>query len=1160
MTEEAPQASAAEFAPQRGVSVKPEVSGQLKDSTNGTEDSAITASYRQGELIFLMLLLGCLVGFIAFVYDGAMELSLKIVWKVIPGYLERKAEQAEDGLAILSKWGFLYTMAASIFLATAAGASIKFLGFPGDLPDVVHCVHKLGYVPMCQTLPMICCSLFSIAAGGSLGPEAPLVAVSASVSGYISMHYFNHDMVMVRKCTIIGMSAGLSAFFGVQLGGALFALEVLHTMGMQFFDVAVYAIGSGGVCLAVYRGLQGDEFGVIWSFPNAPQSTAAEVIGGAIVGAIAGGVGIAFRSVFRKIGKGVSILGLGHFEDTESPIILCALGGLCVSVLGVLVPPSMFWAEFEMGSIAEPGKPLPHIWPQGGVFYGLERYPWESGAMYLLVGLIKLLAIAFTVQSGFRGGFIFPLFFAGASFGRALLSITDDVLAPGLVAASPALLCMCFAAGLNVAVTRTPFASPLILAILSGQPNVMAPALCAALASLFVTRSSKFIGPQRDRADLQFIGDLQPLELPPPRSASSASQPFVCSVCKHPGVASSANGNGSTVRQDEETGSLKGVGASAGGYNALSFQNTISVEDPLPDDPVRSEGSMFRKKETAMRESQEEEEKEEEEEPITASYRQGELIKMMILFGCLVGLIAFLYDGAMELSLKIVWKVIPGYLERKAEQAEDGLAILSKWGFLYTMAASIFLATAAGASIKFLGFPGDLPDVVHCVHELGYVPMCQTLPMICCSLFSIAAGGSLGPEAPLVAVSASVSGYISMYYFRHDIVMVRKCTIIGMSAGLSAFFGVQLGGALFALEVLHTMGMQFFDVAVYAIGSGGVCLAVYRGLQGEEFGQIWPFPESPLSSATEVILGAVVGAMAGGVGIAFRSVFRKIGKGVSILGLGHFEDTKSPIILCALGGLCVSALGVLVPPSMFWAEFEIGSIAEPGKDLPHIWPQGGVFYGLERYPWESGPMYLLVGLVKLLAIACTVQSGFRGGFIFPLFFAGASFGRALLSITDDVLAPGLVTASPALLCMCFAAGLNVAVTRTPFASPLILVALSGQPNILAPALCAALASLFVTRSSKFIGPQRDRADLQFIGDLQPLELPPPRSASSASSVGFQDNLISHGNGHGNGRRADPEAGKLLTESGPTSEYSAIPERYTEQDVARAIKAALQTEA
>lgn len=66
-------------------------------------------------------------------------------------------------------------------------------------------------------------------------------------------------------------------------------------MGMQFFDVAVYAVGSGGICLAVYRGLQGAAFGEIWAFPGAPQSTAAEIVMGAVVGAIAGGVGILFR-------------------------------------------------------------------------------------------------------------------------------------------------------------------------------------------------------------------------------------------------------------------------------------------------------------------------------------------------------------------------------------------------------------------------------------------------------------------------------------------------------------------------------------------------------------------------------------------------------------------------------------------------------------------------------------------------------------------------------------------------------------------------------------------------------------------------------------------------------------------------------------------------
>ena len=165
----------------------------------------------------------------------------------------------------------------------------------------------------------------------------------------------------------------------------------------------------------------------------------------------------------------------------------------------------------------------------------------------------------------------------------------------------------------------------------------------------------------------------------------------------------------------------------------------------------------------------------------------------------------------------------------------------------------------------------------------------------------------------------------------------------------------------------------------------------------------------------------------------------------------------------------------------------------------------------------------------------------QGGFIFPLFFAGASLGHALLSFIDKIFAPGQVAASPVLLCMCFAAGLNVAVTRTPFASPLILTCLSGQPTVMTPALCAALASLFVTRSSKFIGSQRDRADLQFVDDLQPLEKPLSLSASSVST-GFEADL-SDGSGVAG---QDAEMGSLLTGKGFATDYSAMTEESTER--------------
>ena len=52
---------------------------------------------------------------------------------------------------------------------------------------------------------------------------------------------------------------------------------------------------------------------------------------------------------------------------------------------------------------------------------------------------------------------------------------------------------------MDVAITRTFFATTLILTTLSGHPEVMVPCLCASLVSLFITLDFPFIGPQRSR-------------------------------------------------------------------------------------------------------------------------------------------------------------------------------------------------------------------------------------------------------------------------------------------------------------------------------------------------------------------------------------------------------------------------------------------------------------------------------------------------------------------------------------------------------------------------------------------------------------------------------------------------------------------------------------
>jgi H+/Cl- antiporter ClcA len=42
-------------------------------------------------------------------------------------------------------------------------------------------------------------------------------------------------------------------------------------------------------------------------------------------------------------------------------------------------------------------------------------------------------------------------------------------------------------------------------------------------------------------------------------------------------------------------------------------------------------------------------------------------------------------------------------------------------------------------------------------------------------------------------------------------------------------------------------------------------------------------------------------------------------------------------------------------------------------------------------------MLLAIALAKMLAVSCTLHSGFRGGFIFPLFYIGAAVGLAVCS-------------------------------------------------------------------------------------------------------------------------------------------------------------------
>jgi H+/Cl- antiporter ClcA len=56
--------------------------------------------------------------------------------------------------------------------------------------------------------------------GGSLGPEAALLSLCGSTTSWLAANVFGCKGQRLRNCALMGMTAGLAAFFGVALGGA----------------------------------------------------------------------------------------------------------------------------------------------------------------------------------------------------------------------------------------------------------------------------------------------------------------------------------------------------------------------------------------------------------------------------------------------------------------------------------------------------------------------------------------------------------------------------------------------------------------------------------------------------------------------------------------------------------------------------------------------------------------------------------------------------------------------------------------------------------------------------------------------------------------------------------------------------------------------------
>ncbi|MCC4213056.1 chloride channel protein [Leeuwenhoekiella parthenopeia] len=383
--------------------------------------------------------------------------------------------------------------------------------------------------------------------------------------------------------------------------------------------------------------------------------------------------------------------------------------------------------------------------------------------------------------------------------------------------------------------------------------------------------------------------------------------------------------------------------------------------------------------------------------------------------------------------LGLIGGVIAGVYWLGLEFLTHQLHFFKGWQVIPVMAICGFLA---GLIIHFIGDPGEIHLIVDNIRfNKGKLDPKNNPSMILSSLLCVASGGSLGPEAPLVQVTGSTGTWLGKL-FRLKGEELRSLSIAGMASGFTTLFGAPLGGSLFSLEILHHKhAVEYYKAIIPAFVASCFSYLIFALIIHLGLGPVWDlsaYQYSGIFDFAYAFVFAIVGTAFGWIFILCTKFFKSI-----------FEKRPLPIYYKTLvGGLVLGTIAFYLPITRYFGHHEINILLS-----------------------ENFPVTLLLTILgfKIIAISITVVSGWRGGFIIPLFFVGATLGLIL-----HQLFPELNLTLAVVSCM---AAINACVTRTPMSTTILLATLTGFGHII-PIFFASLTGYFLAPRIPFISSQK----------------------------------------------------------------------------------------
>jgi chloride channel protein, CIC family len=308
----------------------------------------------------------------------------------------------------------------------------------------------------------------------------------------------------------------------------------------------------------------------------------------------------------------------------------------------------------------------------------------------------------------------------------------------------------------------------------------------------------------------------------------------------------------------------------------------------------------------------------------------------------------------------------------------------------------------------------------------GRMPALRTLGSAVLSIFVVGMGASLGREGAPKQVGAVLANFFSDKTTLSD-EQRRLLVACGAGAGMAAAYGVPLGGALFALEVMR--GKLALRFVLPALFTSLVATAVsWLALPNAPTYVIPPYP----SSASVLVWALIAAPIAGVISVIYVRLVRWADQNKP----HGWQRIFAPIVVLGLIGV-VSV----------WFPQILGN----GKDVSQL-----------LFTNQVGPLLVLILLVlKPAATILCMRSGAPGGLFTPSLAVGALLGSTL-GYAWSWLWPGV---PPGLFAVLGAGAVLAATTQGPISAVVLMMELTSRDrSFILPLLLVAGIATLVSRS------------------------------------------------------------------------------------------------